>query len=320
MIESFYKTVEQYIGLAPETQLRIAETLFLFFVVTLFKYFAGKGIYSWKTDAIKKIQWRRGFNIVINIIFLIILIEIWFGFFGNVGTIIGFASAGIAIALRDPLSNLAGWLYLEIRKPFKIGDRIQIGEHIGDVVDVRFFDFSMVELAKWVQGDQPTGRIMIIPNSRTFILPVANYTTDIPLIWNEINFEITYESNPERAMQIVAKVAKDYIKPLSPFEKTQASSYPHFNLSMGGKDIYSCFLSPGKNGTLVSLRFICRVYKRRIEVNDLWKNILAEIAKDNTVQIAYETTRFFNLPSEGKSMYNNVTTPKADKPDVKGQG
>jgi small-conductance mechanosensitive channel len=310
VVEKVYQFIEQYTGIPEAVQLRLVETFFLIFFITFLKIFAARGINKWKTETVKKIQWRRSFNIVVNIIMLIILTEIWFGFFGNVGTIIGFASAGIAIALRDPLTNIAGWLYLEIRKPIKIGDRIQIGDNIGDVIDIRFLDFSMVELANWVQGDQPTGRILIIPNYKVFTLPTANYTADFPLIWNEINFEITYESNPNLALDLVNKIAKDYLQPLTKEERRKAIEYPHFQISMGAKDIYRTFVAPGKNGTQISLRFICRVYKRRQEVNDLWTKILQGISESSDIQLAYQTTRFYNKKEEGKGMFTQLNDNK----------
>ena len=64
----------------------------------------------------------------------------------------------LAIALQDPLTNLAGWLFILIRRPFRVGDRIQVGANTGDVVDIRPFRFLMLEVGNWVHADQGTGR------------------------------------------------------------------------------------------------------------------------------------------------------------------
>ncbi len=305
MVETLYKAIEEHTGLSIHIQVKLLQTAVALVTIVVVKYFASRVVNSWSTETIKKIQWRRGFNIIANMILFIVLVEIWLGFSGSASTIIGLASAGIAIALRDPLANLAGWLYLEIRKPFKIGDRIQIGEHIGDVIDIRFLDFSILEIGNWVKGDQHTGRVLVIPNARTFSTPTANYTNDCPLIWNEINFEITYESNPKRALEIVDEIAKEYVQPLTPQERELATHYPHFSISIGNEnEVFSSFIAPGKNGTQVSLRFLCRVHRRRLEVKELWTRILAAIAKEKDMQIAYETTRFYNRQAEGKSMFD----------------
>ena len=79
---------------------------------------------------------------------ILILCGIWIQGFGSIGTYLGIASAGIAIALHETIANIAGWFFILWRKPFVIGDRIQIGETKGDVIDLRLFQFSMVEVGK----------------------------------------------------------------------------------------------------------------------------------------------------------------------------
>ena len=64
------------------------------------------------------------------------LVAIWISQLGSIGSFIGILSAGVAIALSDVLKNLAGWAYIVIRRPFKPGDRIEIGEYAGDVIDI----------------------------------------------------------------------------------------------------------------------------------------------------------------------------------------
>ena len=73
-------------------------------------------------------------------------------------TFLGLASAGVAIAMHDTIANLAGWFFIISRKPFKVGDRIEIGEIAGDVIDIRIFQFSLVEIGNWVDAEQSTGR------------------------------------------------------------------------------------------------------------------------------------------------------------------
>jgi small-conductance mechanosensitive channel len=75
-------------------------------------------------------------------------------------TFLGLVAAGIAVALKDPLTNLAGWLFILWRRPFTAGDRVQIGEHKGDVIDLRLFRFTLLEIGNWVHADQSTGRLL----------------------------------------------------------------------------------------------------------------------------------------------------------------
>ncbi|MDA0197098.1 MAG: mechanosensitive ion channel [Bacteroidetes bacterium] len=66
-------------------------------------------------------------------------------------------SAGLTIALKDPIVNIAGWLFIIIRRPFEVGDRVEIGEHAGDVIDIKIFQFTINEIGKWVDADQEHG-------------------------------------------------------------------------------------------------------------------------------------------------------------------
>jgi small-conductance mechanosensitive channel len=78
---------------------------------------------------------------------------------GSVVTYLGLVSAALVIALQDPITNFVGWVFIISRRPFEIEDRIQIGEDAGDVIDIRFFQFSLNEIGNWVDADQSTGRI-----------------------------------------------------------------------------------------------------------------------------------------------------------------
>ena len=144
-------------------------------------------------------------NILYLSVFLIIIIftKCLVQFFGSVGTFLGLVSAGIAIALKDPLVNMVGWLFILIRQPFKVGDRIQIGSAAGDVIDIRLFQFSINEIGNWVDADQSTGRIIHIPNGIVFTEPQANYTAGFQYIWHEISVLITFESDWKKAKQIL---------------------------------------------------------------------------------------------------------------------
>ena len=102
------------------------------------------------------------------------------------------------------MTNLAGWVFIAIRKPFAVGDRIEIGDHTGDVIDMRLFQFTLVETGNWVDADQSTGRIIHIPNGWVFRQSTANYTAGFNFIWNEIPVTVTFESNWEKARDILS--------------------------------------------------------------------------------------------------------------------
>ena len=93
---------------------------------------------------------------------------IWLEAFDNLPTYLGLVSAGIAIGLSDLLKSIAGWVYIVVRRPFRVGDRVEVAGSKGDVVDIRLFRFSLIEVGGWVDADQSTFRLLHIPNGRVF--------------------------------------------------------------------------------------------------------------------------------------------------------
>ena len=132
--------------------------------------------------------------------------SLWFRGFQSLSTYLGLLSAGVAIALQTPLVNLAGWFFILWRKPFHVGDRIEIGDVKGDVIDQRIFMFSLMEIGNRVDAEQSTGRVIHVPNGKVFSEPLANYTDGFQYIWNEIPVLLTFESNWEKAKEILTKV------------------------------------------------------------------------------------------------------------------
>jgi len=153
---------------------------------------------------------RRNSAYVTTFLTLITVGLLWLDRAQQVITYLGFITAGVAIALKDPLTNLVGWAYILWQRPFKIGDRIQIGQHAGDVIDINLFQLAIMEIGNWVGLDQSTGRIIHIPNSLVFLEPQANYTEEFEYLWNEISITITYESDWQAAKNIIQDIAEKH--------------------------------------------------------------------------------------------------------------
>ncbi|MFN4000476.1 mechanosensitive ion channel family protein [Algoriphagus sp.] len=110
--------------------------------------------------------------------------------FGILSLILGFA-------LQNPITSFFGWLYILIRKPFEVGDRIRIGNVYGDVINVSYIDTTLWEFnGDYLSGDHPSGRIIRFANSKVFSEYVYNYSWPLfPFIWNEFSLYISYESD-----------------------------------------------------------------------------------------------------------------------------
>lgn len=146
---------------------------------------------------------------------LIFLITISLVFANWYATMVSFGvvSLILGLALQNPLTSLFGWIYLLIRKPYEVGDRIKIGNVYGDVMNVGYFDTTLWEFrGDYLSGDHPSGRIIKYANSRIFSEYVVNYSWPLfPFIWNEVKFYVTYSSDFDFISLTVTKIAEKEI-------------------------------------------------------------------------------------------------------------
>lgn len=169
--------ITQNIGLSLETQRNILISILIVVFLWIIRKIVLRIAYRRIEDSKVFYRWKKISGYITFFITAAILLVFWFRGLQSLATYLGLVSAGLAIALKDPVANLAAWLFILIRKPFNVGDRIQIGKHQGDVIDLRIFQFSLLEIGNWVDADQSTGRIIHIPNSKVFTETLANYYT-----------------------------------------------------------------------------------------------------------------------------------------------
>ncbi len=233
---------------------------------------------------------------------LIVLAWVWTQQLANLGSFLGLLSAGIAIALSDVLKNIAGWLLIVFRRPFKIGDRIQIGSDAGDVVDIGAFHFSLAEIQNWVDADQTTGRVLHIPNRMMFAEPLANYTEGTPYIWHEIPVTVTFESDWVLVCDLVREIIERHAPEPAEVVKTRPKEHiSNQYLDLSGDAGTDVFVSAIEYGVTVTGRLLVEAKTRRLVTSAIWKDLLHAIDATPHADLAYPTTRFFRADIEGSS-------------------
>jgi len=124
---------------------------------------------------------------------------------------LGVLSLILGFALQTPIASLIGWVYLLIRQPYRVGDRIQIEEAKGDVIDVGYLDTTLWEFGgPYLSTQHPSGRIIKFPNSLVLSKIVYNYSWPLfPYVWNEIKFQVAYDSDLEFITQTMQQVVEE---------------------------------------------------------------------------------------------------------------
>ena len=157
----------------------------------------------------KKFYRNRNIQIVVTIILFIILFLLWGEKLEGLITIVSFISAGVAIAIREVIFNFFAGMYIKIRKPFEVEDRIEIDTLKGDVINIHALGFEMLEIGERIEGEQSTGRIAHIPNSYVLTKTLRNYTKAFKYIWDEMKLEITLDSNIKETEEILYEILFD---------------------------------------------------------------------------------------------------------------
>ena len=291
---------EKTLGFSPELQGKILTSVVIIFVLWLIRQIILRIYFRKKVDIRTQYRWRKSSVYIAFTIGFLLIGRIWFEGFNSIATYLGLLSAGLAIALKDPLVNLAGWTFIIWRKPFVVGDRIQVGNNAGDVIDIRIFQFTLMEIGNWVDAEQSTGRIIHIPNGKVFSDIQANYTTGFNYIWNEIPVLVTFESNWKKAKDILSTIVNKYAEHLSKSAEERIKEASRKFMIFYTKLTPIVYTSVRDSGVMLTIRYLCDPRKRRSSEEEIWEEILLQFSICDDIDFAYPTQRFYNNLSEGK--------------------
>jgi len=263
-----------------------------------------------------------GINKVANFVFIfLIFIILLFTYLENVEnlmTILSFASAGIAIALKDWFMSLLGWVVILVSGSIHVGDRVKFfkdgNEYVGDIVDISVLRMTMHEdvTLTTVTTNKRSGRIIFIPNNYIFTDMIANYShSGLKTVWDGIEFLITFDSNVSKAQHIAKEVTRKYSKGYTDMTRKQLnrlrSKYSMRNTAVEPR-IFSFF---DVYGVKISAWYLTNSYATLTLRSTISMEILARLQEEDDIFIA--------LPSQSLYMGKSAPRPvleKGDEPTV----
>ena len=273
------------------TQVKLIETVALVVGLLLVRWIVRRELNRRVDDPDILYRGRKTAGYVLGTVFVTLGVLIWLEPLQNLGTFLGLASAGLAISLQDLLKNLAGWLYVVVRRPFKVDDRIQIDGLSGDVIDIRPISTTMLEIREWVDADQSTGRILHVPNGKFLTDSVKNFTEGFAYLWHEVEVLVTFESDWQRAEELLFGLAKEITDPVCDQARQDIHDasreykirYRHFTPIV--------YVKAEASGVSLTARMLVPVRQRRTYDQRLWRAILEMIASEPDIALAYPTLR-----------------------------
>ncbi|MEX1310903.1 MAG: mechanosensitive ion channel domain-containing protein [Candidatus Sulfomarinibacteraceae bacterium] len=299
-VESFTDALSTYLGISETAFDKLVLSVVLVLVVVLLRRGSAYVLERRLADPARRYIATKTVDYLLGLASVLVLLRIWLGGFSGLLASVGIISAGLAIALHQPLTNLAGWIFLAVRRPFVVGDRIQIGDHAGDVIDLRLFAFSLVEIGNWVDADQSTGRILHIPNGQVFQQTVANYTQGFNFIWDEMPITVTFESDWRKAKEMLTEIIWRHNVIESEHaqnEVRRAASkfmirYEHLTPIV--------WTSVADIGVTLTIRYLTDPRRRRSMENAIWEDVLDAFWAADDIDFAYPTVRYYDNAGEGK--------------------
>jgi len=254
-------------------------------------------------------------NKVVNFVNVtLIILILLFSYLENVSyliTVLGFASAGLAIAMKDLFMSLLGWLVIVFGGSIHVGDRIRVEKdgtiYVGDVLDISLLRITLHEdvTLTTYELNRRAGRIVFIPNNYIFTTLLSNYShSGMKTVWDGIDVTVSFDSDHKKAMQITREIAKKYSKGYTDITRKQLNKlrdkYSMKNTSVEPR-IFS-FLEP--NGIKISTWYLTNSFATLNLRSTISSEIIEEFLKHSDIKIAYPTTTI-NIKKNDPAMYHH---------------
>jgi small-conductance mechanosensitive channel len=227
---------------------------------------------------------------VLSVVFIIaVCLRIWVTDPSALIVSYGIIAAALAFALQDVLRNFVGGLLIIISSIYRVGDRISIDNNFGDVMDIGIMNTTLMEIRGWVSGDQPSGRILFIPNGLVITHPLYNYTRDHSFVWDEISIPLTYDSDWKRAKDLVLGIVTRETAAMTKEADTEVEQL--------GETYYlprkvvepSAYITLTDNWITLEVRYVTDARTRRILRSRLHELILTAIQAEDRISISSAT-------------------------------
>lgn len=227
----------------------------------------------------------------------LIIVSIVFGFGGNFATIIGILGAGVAFASQEVIGSFAGYMNIITGNIFRIGDRIRIGNVVGDVLDISLLRTTVMEIGEWVKAEQYTGRVVSLANRVIFSDPVFNYTQHSCYLWDEIMIPVTYDSDWRRAVEIILAKGQELTASFHAGARAEFEEMIKKYPSLHEVPVEpSSYITMTDNWIELTLRYIVEVRNRRVVKGQIHGALLECFDKEPAIRVASMTVDIVGFP------------------------
>ena len=264
---------------------KIAVTTVVIIIGLLIRSFFKNIMKFYISDVRKRLKVSKVFEVAMMVIIIFIVLYIWIKAINALILISLLIGISVVFLLRGLTHNIIGFFVIKYRRYFKVGHRVEIGDIIGDIIEINPVSFKLLEVRNWLSSDSNTGRSIEVPNSIIFDKSVQVIGLENKLIWQEINYTLSYESDWQEAEKIMRDAGDLH------FQKTVMPMLKEINenLPMVSKDLEPVFaLTTDTRGIVVTLRYIVNYAEGTKSRTKLQRNILPKLSESSNIQFAPE--------------------------------
>src|SRR5437588_7427707 len=199
----------------PRAQAELSHRLLRGFALVVIVFVIAKSVRVYAIgrieDSSTRFTLRRILLLVAGLLIAVIVVSVVFVNWYPAVAALGVGSIIVGLAVQTPMKSFIAWIYILVRRPFRVGDRIQIGSATGDVIDVGYLDTTLWEFGgKYISGDHPSGRLIKFPNEKVLDELIYNYSWPLfPYIWNEVKFQVAYNADLEFIAKTMQKITEE---------------------------------------------------------------------------------------------------------------
>ena len=275
--------------------------IFIFIIISIAVAFVLKLLAK---KYIKKDQQVYIINKIINFTNLsIILLILLFAYIENISyfvTILGFASAGLAIAMKDMFMSMLGWCVIVFGGSLKVGDRIKVWQnntlYVGDIMDISFLRLTIYEdiTLTTYTTNRRSGRVIFIPNNYIFTDLIANYTHHgIKTVWDGLDITLSFDSNHTKALEIIEQVVLKHSKVFTEMAKKSMRALRDDYSIKNFKVEPRFFMFFENYGMRISAWYMANAYSVLTLRSNISKELIIELNKHDDIKISYPSQNIY---------------------------
>jgi len=189
------------------------------------------------------------------------------GSWDSLGLTFGFLSAAIGFALQRPISGIAAWIIIILKRPFEIGDRVIIGKVKGDVADISLSHIHLKEIGGLIASEENSGRMILIPNAVLFEQNIINYSHKNENVLDQVSFVVTFDSNLDKSMKVALDAAVKHTKEF--FHEVPREPYVRTFFNPSGISLNVRYFAPAQRLQEFSSRITKEIYDNLMKHKDI---------------------------------------------------